>query len=96
MPGLVYKLDNVVKTYGKREVCHIQFLDVRQGEVLAILGPNGAGKTTLLRLLNFLEPATSGDLRFEDARADGRVPLEWRRRVTTVFQDTVLLSASVR
>jgi iron complex transport system ATP-binding protein len=34
-----------------REILHVESLDVREGEHLAILGPNGAGKSTLIGLL---------------------------------------------
>ncbi|MBI4297993.1 MAG: phosphate ABC transporter ATP-binding protein [Chloroflexi bacterium] len=95
MSELVYRLENVAKTYGSREVCRVTLLDVRAGEVLGIVGPNGAGKTTLLRLLNFLEPVTSGELHLDGVPVSGHVSLEWRRRVTTVFQEPALLSTSV-
>jgi len=35
-------------------------LDVRAGEVFGVIGYSGAGKSTLVRLINALEPVTSG------------------------------------
>lgn len=97
MSQLVYRLDNVVKAYGARMVLDIKSLEVHRGEILGIIGPNGAGKSTLLRLLDFLEPPSRGRMRFGDYVLDGvgPPPLELRRRVTTVFQRPVLLSATV-
>lgn len=94
----VYVLDNLVKRYDSRTICHIGHLEIYQGEILGIMGPSGAGKSTLLRMLNFLEAATSGTIRFNGfvANGNGRLPLEVRRKVTTVFQEPVLLSTSVR
>jgi tungstate transport system ATP-binding protein len=51
----------------------------------------------LLRLLNFLEPPTHGWIEFSGARfeAGKEMPLELRRRVTTVFQRPMLLDRNV-
>jgi tungstate transport system ATP-binding protein len=94
----IYRLRNVTKTYGPREVLRIAHLDVCPGEILAIVGPSGSGKSTCLRLLNFLEPPASGVICFEgcDYGPDGAVPLDVRRRVTTVFQRPLLLKRSVQ
>ena len=37
-------------------------LDIAQGDVFGIIGYSGAGKSTLVRLINALEPTTSGSL----------------------------------
>jgi len=91
----VYRLSDVVKVYGQREVLHIEELEVYRGEILGIVGPNGAGKSTLLRLLNFLELPTSGKIAFDGHPVDGTISLETRRQVTTVFQRPILLNATV-
>jgi tungstate transport system ATP-binding protein len=97
MTEVVYELENVVKSYDSREVCRIDRLDIRRGEILGIMGPSGSGKSTLLRLLNFLEPTTAGRISFDGHLANGNSgpPLEVRRRVTMVFQEPLLLDATV-
>ena len=97
MSDIVYHLEQVVNAYNGRRVLQVDSLDIRRGEILAIVGPSGAGKSTLLRLLNFLEPPTSGSIRFLDLEfgADRTPPLELRRRVTTVFQRPILLNRTV-
>ena len=93
----IYRLQNVTKTYEGRRVLQVDRLEIRRGEILALVGPSGAGKSTLLRLLNFLEPPTSGSIRFLDAEYSTKrpVPPALRRRVTTVFQQPILLHRSV-
>ncbi len=93
----LFRLRDVTRRYGSRQVLSIDELEIRQGEILALVGPSGAGKSTLLRLLNFLEPPSQGTIEFLDEQIDpDRQPsLELRRRVTTVFQRPVLLRRSV-
>jgi tungstate transport system ATP-binding protein len=94
----IYRLQNVSKEYDGRRVLQVQNLKIERGEVFALVGPSGAGKSTLLRLLNFLEPPTSGRIRFLDVEFSDKqpVPLQYRRRVTTVFQRPILLNRSVQ
>lgn len=53
-------LENVEKTYGKRQVVHQVSLSVAQGEVVGLLGPNGAGKTTTFYMATGLERPDHG------------------------------------
>jgi tungstate transport system ATP-binding protein len=94
---VIYRIDNLVKSYGQRQVLRIDSLEIYRGEILALVGPSGSGKSTLLRLLNFLEPPDRGSIEFAGAKfAPGlEMPLEMRRRVTTVFQRPMLLDRSV-
>ena len=97
MNDSVYSLERLVKRYGQREACSIDSLQVLRGEALGIIGPSGSGKSTLLRLLNFLEPQTSGIIRFLGHTYDARssVSLDVRRRMTLVFQSPLLFNTSV-
>lgn len=95
MLSLMYELTQVQQCYNGRCVLDIEHLTVRRGEVLAVIGPSGAGKSTLLRLLDFLEPPSTGRITFDQQPLSPALPLAQQRRVTTVFQRPVLLRGSV-
>jgi tungstate transport system ATP-binding protein len=97
MSEIVFRLRGVQKEYDDRLVLQVNELEIKRGEVLALVGPSGAGKSTLLRLLNFLEPPSQGVIAFmgTEFSASKPIPLDLRRRVTTVFQSPILLKRSV-
>ncbi len=81
---------------GGRTALHVPELDIEQGEVLALVGPNGAGKSTLLLALARLIPTECGEILFAHRRLGEWNPLEYRRKLSFVFQDPLLLDFSVR
>jgi tungstate transport system ATP-binding protein len=93
----IFRLCSLIKEYDGRRVLDLETLDVHRGEVLGLVGPSGSGKSTLLRLLNFLEPPTSGEILFagQSCTTRNEISLQLRRRVTTVFQRPMLLERSV-
>lgn len=97
MDETVYELRGVRQLYEKREVLHIDRLQIARGEILGLVGPSGSGKSTLLRLLNFLEAPSEGTIKFRNVayRSGSKIPTELRRRVTTVFQQPHLLNRNV-
>ncbi len=96
-PETILSLENIEHRYGKRTVLRVPKLDVYKGELLGLVGPSGAGKSTLLRLLNFLERPSEGQVCFHnEAYTAENIPLHLRRRITTVFQQPLLLDMSVR
>lgn len=100
MPDFALAVEDLVKTYRPRRrlfsrangevraVDHLSFA-VPRGAIFGLLGPNGAGKTTLLKILSTLLQPTSGRVSVEgvDALAE---PLEVRRRIATVIQETAV------
>jgi tungstate transport system ATP-binding protein len=93
----MYQIRELTKDYEGRRVLDSISLDIQQGEIFALVGPSGAGKSTFLRLLNFLETPTSGRIIFQgrEFHKGFEMPLEVRRRVTTVFQRPTLLNRTV-
>ena len=52
------ELQNIKKSFKKKEILHGIDLQIRSSEVFGLLGPNGAGKTTLFSLISGLEMTT--------------------------------------
>jgi len=52
--------ENIVKTYGGRDVLRQVSLELQPGKIYGLIGRNGAGKTTLLSILTAQNPATKG------------------------------------
>jgi tungstate transport system ATP-binding protein len=97
MSNAIYILEKVTRVYDPRFSLEVDHLVINKSDRLVLVGPSGSGKSTLLRLLNFLEPPSSGSIIFENELYDKDKipPLEVRRQVTTVFQNSLLLSMSV-
>lgn len=55
-------LENIHKSYGKRNIVSRVNLLVSQGEIVGLLGPNGAGKTTTFYIATGLEKPTQGNV----------------------------------
>jgi polar amino acid transport system ATP-binding protein len=58
MPCLL--LEDVHKSFGKREVLKGIDLAVAEHEVVCLIGASGSGKSTLLRCVNLIEPIDAG------------------------------------
>ena len=59
--------ENIVKTYGGKDVLHDVTLDLQPGKIYGLIGRNGAGKTTLLSILTAQNPATRGSVTLDGA-----------------------------
>lgn len=71
-------------------------LDIRRGEIFAVIGYSGAGKSTLVRLINGLEPISSGTLEVAGNRVDGRSESQLapiRRKIGMIFQQFNLFTS---
>ena len=79
----------------KREIFNISQFILRAGEVVALVGPNGAGKTSLLLTLALLQPPTDGNIYFNGTRFSRENILELRRQMAVVFQEPLLMDATV-
>ena len=85
--GVLARLTQASKSYGKVRALDGVDLQLRGGELLALLGPNGAGKTTAIGLLLGLLRADAGavELFGQDPQA-----IDARRLIGVMLQDAAL------
>lgn len=73
-------VENIARSFGKRQVVRNVSLHVNRGEVAGLLGPNGAGKTTCFYMITGLIPADSGSI-WLDGEEITRQPMYQRARM---------------
>jgi tungstate transport system ATP-binding protein len=89
------EINNLQIRRGTRVSLEVQSLSIPRGETLAIVGPNGAGKSTLLlALAHLLEPAR-GEIKFDGKSLTEWDELEYRRKISFVFQAPLLMDMTV-
>jgi len=94
MNGLI-EIRDLLVTRGGRETLKVDSLSIPRGETLALVGPNGAGKSTLLLTLARLIRPASGEIVFAGTSISQLDDLEYRRKISFVFQDPLLLDMTV-
>ena len=78
-----------------RDVLQVDSLDIQPGETLAVVGPNGSGKTTLLLGLAHLLKLAHGEIFFDGISLKMLNDIEYRRKISFVFQSPLLLDMTV-
>lgn len=67
---MLLDLRNIYKNYGKEPllvpVLKDVFLQVNEGDYIAIMGPSGSGKTTLMNIIGCLDRMSEGTYLFDD------------------------------
>lgn len=93
----VFKLHNVTKIYGDREVLNVADLIIPGGNVHAILGANGSGKTTLMRIMSLLTRNDTGEVEVlgEKVEWSKSQVLRLRRQMTMVTQTSYMFEGTV-
>ena len=96
MAETLLTLRDIVVLYGERVALSLGSLEIKTGNILAIIGPNGAGKSTLLRVMGLIQRPTEGQVLLHGTDAFAGNTLLLRRRIATVFQEPLLLNATVQ
>jgi tungstate transport system ATP-binding protein len=93
-PPVLEVRDLLIRRNGK-EVLKLNHFAVNKGETLAVIGPNGSGKSTLLLALARILKIAQGEVYFQGSILNDRDLLGYRRKISLVLQDPLLLDTSV-
>jgi D-xylose transport system ATP-binding protein len=87
----VLALNGISKRFGAVRALSDASLEVRPGEVVALVGDNGAGKSTMIKVIAGVNPADSGEVRFDGTRVSIAKPSDATGLgIATVYQDLAL------
>lgn len=81
---------NIVKKYRTKTIINSFSLDIEAGQLVVFIGPSGCGKTTLLKMINKLIQPTSGKIFVNGTDISTMNPIELRRNIGYVIQNTGL------
>ena len=89
------EINNLQIQRNEHVVLEIPSLSIPRGETLTVVGPNGAGKSTLLLALARLLKLSHGEIIYNGKSLNDWNELEYRRRISFVFQAPLLMDMSV-
>jgi len=81
---------NIVKKYRTKTIIKPFSLEIEAGQLVVFIGPSGCGKTTLLKMINKLIQPTSGKIFVNGTDISTMNPIELRRNIGYVIQNTGL------
>jgi osmoprotectant transport system ATP-binding protein len=84
------RFSNVSYRAGGTEILRDLTCEVEQGRTLVLLGRSGSGKTTALKMVNALLTPSAGEVLVEGRATTAWDPIELRRRIGYVIQETGL------
>lgn len=91
------QFDDVSFSYdGQTDVLKNIWLDVREGEILALVGPSGAGKSTLFNLIPRFYDPTLGRIRLDGQDLREITQDSLRAQLAIVPQETMLFGGTIR
>jgi osmoprotectant transport system ATP-binding protein len=84
------RFSNVSYRAGGTEILRDLTCEIEQGRTLVLLGRSGSGKTTALKMVNALLLPSTGEVLVEGRATTAWNPIELRRRIGYVIQETGL------
>lgn len=87
---LVIEFKNIKKNYKSKTILENFNLSIDSGNLVVLIGASGCGKTTLLKMINRLIPITDGQILIDGQDIKDKDPIELRRGIGYVIQQTGL------
>jgi osmoprotectant transport system ATP-binding protein len=87
---ILIQFQNIVKKYRTKTIIDNFSLDIEDGQLVVFIGPSGCGKTTLLKMINRLIKPTAGKILLNGTDISTMNPIELRRNIGYVIQNTGL------
>ena len=88
----ILEIKNLSIFYKEKSILEDFNLDIKENEIICIMGSSGSGKSTLLSCLNgfLIENGGNytGDVFFRGENIKNIKPIELKRKVSTLFQDS--------
>ncbi|GAA0752962.1 ABC transporter ATP-binding protein [Clostridium sartagoforme] len=81
---------NIKKSYKNNVILENFNLNIEDGNLVVLIGSSGCGKTTLLKMINRLIESTSGEILVNGKNINHMDPIELRRSIGYVIQQTGL------
>lgn len=81
---------NIKKSYKSKNILENFNLKIDDGKLVVLIGASGCGKTTLLKMINRLIPITDGQILINGKDIKSMDPIELRRGIGYVIQQTGL------
>lgn len=91
--NVIFEVRDMKKTFGGTQALKGVSLKMKRGEIVGLIGENGAGKSTLLKIIQGVQPQTSGEMWLHKKPFKPRNPLEANKAgVGMVFQEQNLIA----
>lgn len=88
----ILEIKNLSIFYEEKSILEDVNLDIKENEIICIMGSSGSGKSTLLSCLNgfLIENGGNytGDVFFRGENIKNIKPIELKRKISTLFQDS--------
>lgn len=93
--NLTYAVNNLSFDYDDNFSFALPSLEIPANSIFGITGLNGSGKTTLLKLLAFLLPPKSGEIKFFNHVVTSKQHQQLRNQITLLLQNPILLQRTI-